>query len=122
MRAGFGSLSWAGRKSMIHELKTWAPYYDAAVSGEKTFEVRRDDRGFQRGDTVTLIRCVQGRSGMWEVDYDIHGQPRATATFRIGWILTGGQFGIEPGYVVFSLHHPAPAKDEPRGIGDLGLS
>jgi hypothetical protein len=23
--------------------------------------------------------------------------------FKIGWILQGGQFGIEPGYIVFQL-------------------
>ena len=86
-----------------HELKTWAPYFDAVKRGEKTFEVRRDDRGFQCGDTVTLIRCVQGRLGGWDVEYDFDGKPKHRIKFRIGWILTGGQFGIEPGYVAFSL-------------------
>ena len=34
---------------MTHELKTLPKYFDAIVVGEKTFEVRRDDRGFQKG-------------------------------------------------------------------------
>ena len=88
---------------MTHELRTWAPYYDAVVSGEKKFEVRRDDRGFQKGDIVRLIRCTQGKTGMWDIEYGYGVTPKHTAEFRIGWILTGGQFGIEPGYIVFSL-------------------
>lgn len=38
-----------------HELKIETPFFDAVVSGEKTFEIRfNDDRGFQKGDTVLL--------------------------------------------------------------------
>lgn len=39
---------------MIHELKTWPIHYRAVVSGHKTFEVRRNDRGFQVGDVLRL--------------------------------------------------------------------
>lgn len=37
-----------------HELKTWPPYFDAVLYGEKPFEVRRDDRGFAVGDVLWL--------------------------------------------------------------------
>ena len=37
-----------------HDLKVAAAYFDALESGEKSFEVRRDDRGFQRGDVLLL--------------------------------------------------------------------
>lgn len=80
-----------------HVLKTLSEYWDAVERGEKTFEVRRDDRGFQRGDTVVLARSDRLASG---AVFETHKRLR----FTIGWILTGGQFGIEPGYVVFSLH------------------
>lgn len=85
----------------VHELKCWPQYFDAVASGEKTFEVRKDDRGFQRGDIVELQRCwdTPGHS----VQLNTQGKPAHTLRFRIGWILTGGQFGIEPGYIVFSL-------------------
>lgn len=82
-----------------HELKTLAPYWDAVRSGEKTFEVRRDDRGFQRGDIVVLHRMSEARPYY----YDTDGYGKRSLRYRIGWILTGGQLGIEPGYVVFSL-------------------
>lgn len=40
---------------MIHELKTWPPYFDDVASGVKTVELRReDDRNFEVGDTLIL--------------------------------------------------------------------
>lgn len=39
---------------MIHELKIWPQYYCRVANGTKTFEVRKNDRGFQPGDTVIL--------------------------------------------------------------------
>jgi len=38
----------------IHELKIWPAFYAAIQSGEKTFEIRKDDRGFQKGDKLVL--------------------------------------------------------------------
>jgi hypothetical protein len=37
-----------------HELKTWPEFFDALLSGAKTFEYRRDDRGFRVGDVLCL--------------------------------------------------------------------
>jgi hypothetical protein len=78
---------------MTHELKTLPAYWDAVKRGEKTFEVRRDDRGFQKGDVLELVRTEL----QWS---DI---ARSTLRCEITYILTGGQFGIEPGYVVMGL-------------------
>jgi len=39
---------------MNHELKTWPEYYQAIIDGIKTFEVRKDDRGFEVGDMLRL--------------------------------------------------------------------
>jgi hypothetical protein len=38
----------------IHCLKTWPKYYAAVVSGEKVFEIRKNDREFNVGDALVL--------------------------------------------------------------------
>ena len=40
---------------MIHELKCWSKYYQYIEDGTKTFEIRRDDRGFKVGDVLHLM-------------------------------------------------------------------
>ena len=39
---------------MEHELKIWPEFFQPIISGEKTFELRRDDRGYRAGDTLLL--------------------------------------------------------------------
>lgn len=90
-----------------HWLKTVGIYWDAVARGEKLFEVRKNDRFFQAGDTVLLQRwndhhkalCYETPDG----EQSSYPQKAGTLTFRVGPVLQGGQFGIEPGYCVFSL-------------------
>ena len=39
---------------MIHELKIWPKYYEEVSMGHKTFEIRKNDRDFKKGDTLIL--------------------------------------------------------------------
>lgn len=39
---------------MKHTLKTIQPYFGEVESGNKNFEVRKDDRNFQKGDILFL--------------------------------------------------------------------
>lgn len=39
---------------MKHELKIWPQFYSRVADGTKTFEVRDNDRDFQKNDTVIL--------------------------------------------------------------------
>lgn len=41
---------------MHHELKTWPVHFDNVVQGNKTFEIRKNDRDFKVGDTALLRR------------------------------------------------------------------
>jgi hypothetical protein len=82
-----------------HTLKTWPIYFDAVYDGDKTFEVRLNDRGYQVGDVLLLQR--------WDpelADYtrDGSGEP-ATIAQIVTYVLPGGQFGIEDGYVVMGI-------------------
>jgi hypothetical protein len=86
-----------------HELKTLPIYFDAIESGDKTFEVRRDDRGFQKGDILTLKEWIPyDEEAFLSSDRAAHYSGREIRR-KIQWILTGGQFGIEPGFVVMAL-------------------
>jgi hypothetical protein len=105
---------------VTHELKTLPVYWDAVERGDKAFEVRRDDRGFQKGDIVRLMRLEEGfRNKDYHLPFSLRGEPMyGVLEFRIRYILTGGQFGIEPGFVVLQLE-PADAAclpAQPEGV------
>lgn len=77
-----------------HDLKTWKPFFEAVISGEKTFEMRKDDRGFEVGDSLRLI----------EVDPDNDLKPTGRlAQYKITYILRGEQWGILPEYAVLAI-------------------
>lgn len=100
--------------SKTHTLKVEHEYMDDLKSGAKLFEVRRDDRGFQKGDKLILCRygkCRQSISGSYgymnHAGRVVSSYPTSESvdriTRKIKYVLTGGQFGVEPGYVVLGL-------------------
>lgn len=97
--------------SQTHELKTLPVYFDAVRRGEKTFEIRKDDRGFQKGDIVRLRRFDPSSDDRWHWGAFPASYP--TVERRVSWILTGGQFGLEPGYVILALADPPPPSPLP---------
>lgn len=72
-----------------HNLKVDIHHWGPLKDSQKNFEVRRDDRGFQKGDVLVLT--------------PVSGAVVEPIRRRVTWILTGGQFGIEAGYVVMGL-------------------
>lgn len=84
-----------------HDLKVVPPLFDFVASGCKTFEVRRDDRGFQSGDTL-LLREWTGPgdeyTGRWM---------RRVITYVLR---EGEQFGVMPGFVVLGMKPGDPAR------------
>ncbi len=78
--------------SNLHELKTWPSYFQAILDGDKTFEVRRDDRGFHAGDTLRLRE--------WEPkDKRYTGR---TVDVRVTYLLEGGE-ALTPGFCVMGI-------------------
>ena len=65
----------------------------AIARGEKPFEVRLDDRGFNEGDTLLLEGWYSGKK-------TYSGQ---VIEARVTFILYGGQFGLEEGYVAMGI-------------------
>lgn len=45
---------------MTHNLKILKPYFEAVAAGDKTFELRKDDRPYKTGDTIILNEIGAG--------------------------------------------------------------
>lgn len=79
---------------MNHALKTWPEYYEAALDGTKTFELRRHDRPFRVGDTLTLREwdpCTRDYTG------------REYATLVTYVLVEAELFGLMDGFVILGL-------------------
>ena len=84
----------------LHKIKIREEFADAVLYGDKTFEVRENDRGYQKGDLVQFD----------VIDKYYHesiSHPLEKETYRITYVLNG--WGIEPKFVVFSIKN---ARDE----------
>lgn len=84
-----------------HYLKTWPEYFEEVLAGTKRFEVRRNDRGFKKGDILILQEYIPeessftGRQISCLVTYFLHGQA----------------FGISSGHCVMSIYLQSESAD-----------
>ena len=79
---------------MIHNLKTWTEFYQAVTRGDKTFEVRKNDRDFKVGDLLNLIEVLP------EENFKPTGN---TSLFNVTYILKGSEWGLGENVVVMSI-------------------
>jgi len=79
---------------MEHELKTLPKYFKAVLSGQKTFEVRKDDRDYQVGDTLILQKYDNGQYLVDELEVKI--------TYILGRNEDEKQF-VADGYVILGI-------------------
>lgn len=77
----------------VHELKTWPKYYKSVKDGSKPFELRKDDRDYKIGDVLILK----------EYDPGTESYTNDECTRVITYILKGGLFGLEKGFVILGL-------------------
>ncbi len=96
--------------SGTHVLKTWPAFWEAVARGDKNFEVRKDDRAFQTGDTLVLEYFDPERPPQ-----DWQGIYREPLERVVTFVLPGGQFGIAPGFVVMGLAMDAPHPNADEG-------
>lgn len=80
---------------MTHKIKIEKPYADAVLSGEKTFEVRYDDRGYQKGDEIEFI-VIDPKNYDNPITHPLDGR-----IFYITYVLHG--WGIKEGWCVFGI-------------------
>ena len=91
---------------MTHELKILTEYFFAVEDGTKTFELRKDDRNFQVGDTLILKEWNMGETdstGSEKIVIHEQGYTGREIKKEISYILKGGQYGLRKGYVILAL-------------------
>jgi hypothetical protein len=95
-----------------HELKTDPVPFDAVARGEKTFEVRLNDRDFQPGDELLLRRT---RNSGWAMRNTGAPLEYTGEQLRcvVGYVLEGPGYGIADGWVVLSLTHVSGVEGRP---------
>lgn len=83
-----------------HVLKTLAPYFDAVADGSKTFELRKNDRGYKVGDVLVLQR--------WAEPGPLQDRDAAPLRKRVSYVLLGGQYGLDREFCVLGLGETTP--------------
>lgn len=81
---------------MIHHLKAYPEYFQPVKRGEKTFEIRKDDRNFAAGDTLHLYE--------WNPDTKEYTEDELIRD--VPYILRGAPF-LPEGYCCMSLKERA---------------
>ena len=79
---------------MLHKLKIKEDYANSIYCGDKTFEIRYNDRNYQKGDFIKFN--VVERNGWLSMQHDIEKM-----TFEITNVHSG--FGMADGYVVLAI-------------------
>ena len=77
-----------------HILKTWPNSFDAIASGNKRFEYRKDDRGFEVGDVLMHLDFLRVKD---DIEIRVH----------VTYILRG-MHDVPYGYCVMSINRLAP--------------
>ena len=115
---------------MTHDLKIQKQWADAKLAGEKPFEIRRNDRGFQKGDIVRykvidpktgepwvepgFPRSVTNENGVGK-KYVSGRHPLEFCDFLVTYVREGAD-GLEKGYCVYAdCPVPKKAPEGPEG-------
>lgn len=81
----------------VHILKTERRYFEAIVSGAKTFEIRRNDRGFAVGDGLHLSEVDPQLAHVHELYYT-----GRTLDVEVTYLADDPRF-VLPGFVVLGI-------------------
>ena len=76
-----------------HHLKTWPVFFEQVRLGQKSFELRRDDRGFESGDRVVLEE--------WDPEREQYSG--RNLEFQIGALVRDARLGLQEGFCAFAL-------------------
>lgn len=76
-----------------HHLKTWQPWFTDVCEGLKTFELRKDDRGFEVGDHLILE----------EWDPRTQRYAGGVCNVEITYIMRNSPDGLPQGYCIMGI-------------------
>ena len=93
-----------------HELKCWLSAFEEVALGVKTFEARKDDRGFNRGDVLQLR----------EFDQYLQEYTGRTISARVTYLLRGSTYGLGDDLVVMQIRVFAFRSETGVRLGDPG--
>lgn len=91
-----------------HELKTDPEPFQATWDGAKTFEIRKDDRGFAVGDKLHLRETRHSGAKMEAGDATLQYTGRVK-NLRVLHILRGPVYGLQAGWAILST---APIEEQ----------
>ena len=78
-------------ENQLHELKIYPHYFNAILDRNKKFEIRKNDRNFQKGDNI-LLR-----------EWDNIKYSGRTVFAEITYILDDNFIGLTEGYVALGI-------------------
>lgn len=82
-----------------HDLKTDPDVFEAVYSGLKTFEIRKDDRGFEIGDLLRLLETESSAEAMAEgARLEFTGRQ---SHHRVRYIMRG--YGLAQGWCIMAI-------------------
>ena len=77
-----------------HELKILPQDFQSVWNGTKTFELRKDDRDYQRGDILVLR------------EWDGEKYTGSAICVKVTYILQNAEkYGLKDGYVIMGIRH-----------------
>ena len=89
----------------IHKLKIKEEYYKAIVDGNKTFELRKNDRDYQVGDLIQFTDDLFNQEKIADkfMAEKYYPQPSETL-FKITYILEGvPEYGLDTEYCILGI-------------------
>ncbi len=80
---------------MVHEIKLQEQFCEAVWLGYKSFEIRHNDRGYQKGDEVIFIPVnAQGETVMHSIGKRV---------YEITYVISG--WGLKENFVAFGIKY-----------------
>ena len=91
------------QEKKVHDVKLGTTFFDDVKTGRKTFELRKNDRGYKEGDTIVLHEYKDGTT------------TGRTITKKIVYML-GDFTGLEDGYCILGLGEAAETLQEAAAV------